>query len=441
MVSIMKIKSLYIDGYKNLHNVEFFFEEGSTVNAIIGNNGSGKSNVIEALTIIFAAKYNNEPVSFKFDIVYLVNDAEYQISNKKGDIFLKMGKSISKGEQAKCLPRGLFLYYCGETNRLKSIALTYVDKAFAKALKNNNETAIKYITYAGLREFPPAMLSNAVYKNKTYERVCDLIGIEEIGAPIVFHFHRPATWGKSAPAEDFWNAKGTVSTIIRKLLVSGEMQIIDKDRINIVFGRLSDIKIDSENPFDLFIMYELLIQADILGSIDFDIVKDGNTISISELSEGEKQLAQLLCLLEATKEHRALFLLDEFDSFLHPSWQRKFSEIVSDIEISGQVILTTHSPLTLGKMKKENIRILKDGEVLSPSTDTYNRDITEVLEETMEVGKRPADVEKAIHDFRNAALHSRIEEAKMHLKTLRQLLSSEDPFWITAEHFMARLER
>ena len=55
----MKIKSLYIDGYKNLLNVEFFFEEGSTVNAIIGNNGSGKSNVLEALTIIYAAKANS----------------------------------------------------------------------------------------------------------------------------------------------------------------------------------------------------------------------------------------------------------------------------------------------------------------------------------------------------------------------------------------------
>ena len=52
----MKIRYLFIDGYKNLHNVEFFFEEGSTVNAIIGNNGSGKSNVLEALTIIFRGK-------------------------------------------------------------------------------------------------------------------------------------------------------------------------------------------------------------------------------------------------------------------------------------------------------------------------------------------------------------------------------------------------
>lgn len=437
----MKIKYFFIDGYKNLNNIEFFFEEGSTVNAIIGNNGSGKSNVLEALTIIFAAKNNNETVPFTFDIIYAINDSEYRISNREGDMFLKGDKSVAKKDFPKCLPRGLFLYYCGETDRLKNMALSYVDKAFDKALKSENEAAIKYVTYAGLREFSPAMLANAVYKNRTFERVCELIGIESIGAPIVFHFHRPATWGKSAPTDTFWNARGAVATIIGKLLENGDKQVIDKDHVDILFERLSDVKLDSVNPFDLFIMYELLMQANVLEKISFDIIKDGITISLSELSEGEKQLAQLLCLLEATKEHRALFLLDEFDSFLHPSWQRKFSEIISEIDISGQVILTTHSPLTLGKMKKENIRILKDGEVYSPSADTYNRDITEVLEEIMEVGKRPVDVDRAIRDFRNAAVHGNIDAAKTHLETLTQLLSPEDPFWVTAEHLMARLER
>lgn len=107
----MKIKFLYIDGYKNLHNVEFFFEEGSTVKAIIGNNGSGKSNVLEALTIIFAAKYNNEPVPFKFDIVYVINGSEYRISNREGDVFLREDKAVSKKDISKSLPRRLFLYY------------------------------------------------------------------------------------------------------------------------------------------------------------------------------------------------------------------------------------------------------------------------------------------------------------------------------------------
>lgn len=437
----MKIKRLYFDGYKNLHDLEINFEEGSTVTAIIGNNGSGKSNVLEALTIVFAAKYNNEPIPFKYDVIFCIDEDEFRISNLEGDIFLKGKKKVPKSEYAKCLPRGIFLYYCGETDRLQKMALSYVDKAFEKALKTDHEIAIKYLTYTGLREFPPAILSNAVFNNSTFERVCDLIGIENIGAPIVFHFHRPGSWGKTAPADSFWNARGTVATLIGKLLEAGEKTVIDKDHVDLQISTLLATKLDAVNPFELFIMYELLMQAGILERIEFDIVKQGITISVEDLSEGEKQLAQLLCLLEATKDHRALFLLDEFDSFLHPGWQRKFSEIVSNIEIRGQVILTTHSPLTLGKMKKECIRILKDGEVYIPSADTYNRDITEVLEEIMDVGKRPVDVEGAIRDFRNAAVHGKNEIAHVHLEELKQLLSPEDPFWVTAEYLLARLER
>lgn len=145
--------------------------------------------------------------------------------------------------------------------------------------------------------------------------------------------------------------------------------------------------------------------------------------------------------MEATKEYRALFLLDEFDSFLHPNWQRRFAEIVSEIHITGQVLFTSHSPLTLGKLQKENIRILKDGTVYEPAADTFNRDITELLEEIMEVGKRPAEVEDVIQKFRNAAMHRDRENAKNAINDLKRLLSSDDPFWITVSHMMARLER
>ena len=50
----MKIKNLKIEGYKNLdleliHNVDII--------ALIGNNGSGKSNLLEALSLIFRSLY------------------------------------------------------------------------------------------------------------------------------------------------------------------------------------------------------------------------------------------------------------------------------------------------------------------------------------------------------------------------------------------------
>ena len=80
---------------------------------------------------------------------------------------------------------------------------------------------------------------------------------------------------------------------------------------------------------------------------------------------------------------------------------------------------------------------MKDGKIYIPSVDTYNRDITEVLDEIMEVTKRPVEIEKAIKEFRNAAK----DDAYRSIEGLRVLLSNEDPYWITIEHMLARMER
>lgn len=416
--------------------------EDSSVAAIIGNNGSGKSNILEALTQIFSAVYNEKTVDFRYKICYSIYNDDFQISNFDNVQFFKNGKKVSKQDRRSSLPRGIFLYYCGETDRLKKLALDCVDKAFENALKKDEEVTTRYISCVGLREFTAALLANAKYKNSTFEKVCDLIGIQEVGGPIDFQLIRPS-WSKKAPLteDSFWNAQGTVAILLHKLKDSGELIKLDNDHALIRVNSISDISLDSENPFDLFVRFELLIQAGILSDISFTILKDGESLSPDMLSEGEKQLAQFLCLLEATKEYRALFLLDEFDSFLHPNWQRRFAEIISEIHITGQILFTTHSPLTLGKMKKESIRILKDGTVYEPAADTFNRDITEVLEEIMEVGKRPVEVEDAINRFRNFAVHGEKESANDVIKELKTLLSEDDPYWITVSHMMARLER
>lgn len=438
----MKINYIYIDGYKNLNKLELSFYDDSTVNALIGNNGSGKSNVIEALTLVFTSVYNDSTVDFVYEIHYIIADNEIVLSNKEKIVFLKNNKPVKKSEKEVCLPRSIFLYYCGETDRLQKLALDCQDKKFEKALKTDGEVVSKYVSCVGLKEFSAALLANAIYKNATYDKVCELINIYNIGGPVTFNLKRPS-WSKNASIteESFWNAKGTVAMILHAIKDEGELQIIDKNTAKIIVENIADLKLGAESVFDLFVRFELLIQADILNSIDFKIVKEGVVITPDDLSEGEKQLAQFLCLLEATKDYRALFFLDEFDSFLHPNWQRHFAEIIDGISITGQVLFTTHSPLTLGKIRKENIHILKEGQVYAPSVDTYNRDVTEVLDEIMEVTKRPIEIEEAIKEFRNAAMHGKKDKAYTSLDKLKGFLSDDDPYWITVEHLLARMER
>ena len=57
----MQLKSVYIDGYKNLINTSIDFQKTDIPMAIIGNNGTGKSNLIEALLHIFIGLYFDDP--------------------------------------------------------------------------------------------------------------------------------------------------------------------------------------------------------------------------------------------------------------------------------------------------------------------------------------------------------------------------------------------
>ena len=49
----MRLKSLFVSNYKNLKNFTLSFDGTSFIDVFVGKNGSGKSNLFEALIEIF----------------------------------------------------------------------------------------------------------------------------------------------------------------------------------------------------------------------------------------------------------------------------------------------------------------------------------------------------------------------------------------------------
>lgn len=437
----MKISKLKISGYKNLKNMEMDFEEDVSLIAFIGDNGSGKSNVLEALTIIFSGLSMKEKISFDFEVEYYIGQTKYLISNNAEVLSIfKNGKKIRKLDPLNDLPPAIFLYYCGDTRRLEEIADSNIDLEFNNALKIQDKVKVKYLSLLQLRDFPGAFLANALFGTQTFSKVSELLGITRIADKVIFSLKRP-NWSKKASINEdsFWNARGTVANLLHQIKDMGNLTILDRDSAVIQIDDWKKLKTIAENIFDMLKIFKLLMQADILDSIHFNVLKNDNEISIHELSEGEKQLASLLSFLEATKEYKSLFLLDEFDAFLHPSWQRKFVELVSGIEIRGQIIFTTHSPLSLTKLNKHQIRIFKNGEAEEVPADTFNRDSAEVMEEIMGVGLRSEDVQKMIAGFKKAALFSDKEQALYYKEQLTNILSEDDSLWITVGILLSKL--
>jgi hypothetical protein len=274
------------------------------------------------------------------------------------------------------------------------------------------------------------------------EQLCEMLRVDELGASFCLSLRLP--WEEME--EQAWEKRligqpGDVGRTLAVLLRAGDLQVKRPGYAELWIPQEALQALDDTTPYDLYCRLHLLMQADVVDELDFSVGKDGTVLTLEELSEGEKQLAHLLCLFGVTQDRGVLFLLDEFDVFLHPAWQRIFAERIASIELAGQVLFTTHSPLTLGKLQKSEIRLLRNGEVFEPAADPFNRDVTEVMEELLGVEKRPAEVARVLEAFRAAVQSGRKEDAYAQLGRLHTLLSAEDPFWITAEHQMARLER
>lgn len=67
----MKLDYLIIrSGFKNISNLKIEFDEGQLLTVLVGRNGSGKSNIIEALVRIFRALDLGELAPFSYELVY-----------------------------------------------------------------------------------------------------------------------------------------------------------------------------------------------------------------------------------------------------------------------------------------------------------------------------------------------------------------------------------
>jgi len=102
---------------------------------------------------------------------------------------------------------------------------------------------------------------------------------------------------------------------------------------------------------------------------------DGD-ITFKELSEGEQQLLTVLGLLRFTKEDESLILLDEPDTHLNPLWKWKYMNLLEEYsgkDDSSQILMTTHDPLVIGGLKKEEIRIFQSSKSIDNEGKEYQK--------------------------------------------------------------------
>ena len=81
-------------------------------------------------------------------------------------------------------------------------------------------------------------------------------------------------------------------------------------------------------------------------------------LSFSDLSAGEKQLFFQIFTLSNFNPQNSIFLIDEPEDALHPSWQREIIALYESIGQNNQIIIATHSPHILSSVQPESLFVL-----------------------------------------------------------------------------------
>jgi ABC-type multidrug transport system ATPase subunit len=156
------------------------------------------------------------------------------------------------------------------------------------------------------------------------------------------------------------------------------------------------------------------------------------------LSEGEQQLLTVLGLLRFTREDEALFLLDEPDTHLNPIWSLHYIELLNSVvggQKRSQVIMTTHDPLTIAGLTRDQVRVMYKDETTNlisartPEHDPRGMGVSGIL--TSELFGLRSDLDlgtlKLLDEKRDLAAKEQLsDQDKVRLAELREALKDVD---------------
>ena len=171
---------------------------------------------------------------------------------------------------------------------------------------------------------------------------------------------------------------------------------------------------------------------------------DGTTLSLRQLSDGERSVLVLILdiarrlaqanptLDDPVRDAEAVILIDEIDLHLHPQWQRKIVGDLTRTFPNCQFIATTHSPQVIGEVAHENIQMIDGDDVFVPP-HSFGVDSSRVLEELMSTKPRNAGVEGKLTKIAKLIGEEKEAEARKAIATLAEEIGDSDPEIIRAK--------
>lgn len=404
----MHLEKIHIENYKAIEKLDIDLKPG--VNLLIGDNGAGKTSVLEGMAVALGGLFVNVAgVSTK----NIVKD-DVRMSIKP------MGDSSTTIEYCEPVLAGCTLHITEEQdftwNRIKeeeSATHTKIDNknvcVWMKKLTNNSDTILPLISFQSAARAWRVRRGDfgTELKKKLDDRRCGYIGCLDSSMDV----KSIQQW--CLKQEVVRSNKGTVR----------EYEMFK----NIVASFMKEIN-------------ELTGASSIYYSPQFDelVYKDNKTeMPISKLSAGYQSLlwmimdlAYRVCMLNPELESRdqitGIVLIDEIDLHLHPKWQWNVIDALRKTFAGVQFIIATHSPIVISSSKEANLILLDDAQDVSYLPDCYGYEVEDVLRYRQDSVSRPKKVKTLVDEIENAIDDIEFDKADAALKRLKDVLGEDN---------------
>lgn len=383
----VKLKKLQIKKYKNLIDFTVDFESGKGLSILIGNNGSGKSNVLEAISGIFVNAYSAKAIhKFVYSLTYEIKGKEVKLEQTiyRCQYYVD-GKVIAVKELALrgLLPTNVIALYSGEDKRWWH---NYYEPFYLKFTRDINagtsNTLSPKMYYINKYYWDIALLS-LVYSTAEDDKqfLKETIGRDTVDHILLFYTQNVERHCKSELLKSFLqsvnlfseHSKGPDGELVYLYAMTKE-SIFDTYGVRVFedfaamknFYMFADAKFLNNKPeefnyyekqlFDYFVQAYMPKDKKVIKNIELIY----NGFSAKDLSEGEKKLILIRSVLSFVADENSLILFDEPDANIHEGRKQQIYNLFAEYcKFDRQMVVATHSPILAQLAKEKELLMLE----------------------------------------------------------------------------------
>lgn len=406
----MRIEEVWIDAFKNLRDLRVRFDRESPYSVLVGENGSGKSNLLEALAMIFRNLDLDEEAPFSYELKYQCREHDVWIvasanryprfrarpcgTEAYEALARRKYMTVDADGRPVYRPTFVFGYYSGPSDRLASIFEKHQERYYGAIIKaraaataeGSDASALRRVFYAQTLHGQFALIAFFMEPEGSEddrEFLREYLQIDGLDS-VLFALNKPA-WSRRGGDRRFWGAVGEVQEFLDRLYDEAmpPMRMDRRTSVDLASNRavenlylfLPDVEGLSRvygrygNQYAFFTALESMHLSKLLAEVRTRVrmapSAGGGEMTYRDLSEGEQQLLLVLGLLKFTATEEALFLLDEPDTHLNPVWSTQYLSFLHRFirqRETCHILMSSHDPLVFAGLTKDQVRVFRRGE-------------------------------------------------------------------------------